>query len=64
MRSIVALTMITLLWMLSSSPATCEVDDEVGTTVTVSMDGSLDALQEYFNQHQGRLRFVTLLSPT
>ncbi len=64
MRSMAALTMMALLWTLSSSTATCEVDDDAGTTMTVSMDGSLDALQEYFNQHQGRLRFVTLLSPT
>ncbi len=63
MRSLTALTMMALLATISSCTATREVED-AGATTTVSMDGSLDALQAYFNQHQGRLRFVTLLSPT
>ena len=62
MRSLIALTMIVLLATVSSCTATGE--DHAGTTTTVSMNGSLDELQAYFNQHQGRLRFVTLLSPT
>ena len=63
MRSMTALTMTALLATISSGTARCEATDD-RTTTTVSMDGSLDALQVYFNQHHGRLRFVTLLSPT
>ena len=63
MRSMIALTMTALLATISPGTTTCEVAYNQ-TTTTVSMDGSLDALQEYFNQHQGQLRFVTLLSPT
>ena len=63
MRSLTVWAMIVLLATISSCTAAREVEDP-GVTTTVSMDGSLDALQAYFNQHQGRLRFVTLLSPT
>ena len=62
MRWLTALTMMVLLATTSSCTAR-EVED-AGATTTVSMDGSLDALQAYFNQHHGQLRFVTLLSPT
>ena len=62
-RSLTVLTIVVLLATTSSCTATREVED-TGTTTTVSMDGSLEALQAYFNQHQGRLRFVSLLSPT
>jgi len=62
-RSLTVWTIVVLLATISSCTATREVEDP-GATTTVSMDGSLEALQAYFNQHQGRLRFVTLLSPT
>ena len=62
-RWVTALTMMALLATNLSCTAASEVE-EPETTTTVSMDGSLDALQEHFNKHQGRLRFVTLLSPT
>jgi hypothetical protein len=57
------ITMIALLVAVSSCTSTGEGDD-IGETPTISMNGSLDSLQTYFNQHQGELRFVTLLSPT
>ena len=60
MRSMTALTMMALLG--AASPHT--ISSKVEMRATVSMHGSLDSLQEYFNQHHGRLRFVTLLSPT
>ena len=63
MKPQTSITMIVLLVAVSSCTSTGEGDD-IGETPTISMNGSLDSLQTYFNQHQGELRFVTLLSPT
>ena len=63
MKALATLTTMTLLATISSCTTTRAVE-EAETTTTVSMEGSIDGLKAYFSQHEGRLRFITLLSPT
>ncbi|MCK5364557.1 MAG: hypothetical protein KAR22_16390 [Gammaproteobacteria bacterium] len=63
MKKLTALAITTLL-LVNWPVASVYGDDGDAPRITTSLYGTLDPLQEYFNQHQGELRFVTLLSPT